>query len=240
MLSDYLERGALAGGVGGVVFGLFVWLVATPLVRVAETYEENGGGHEAAAVPDAVASVTSVLGGVVFGVLLGAAVFGLGYYLLEPSLPGGSDAGSYLLAAAGFVTVSGAPWVALPPQPPGVETALSTDVRLGVYVVMMGIGALACALAWQAYELRTEHPARAAGLGAAALAVVPVVGVLVPTGVVHSRVPAALAAGFRWVTVFGQVLLWLAIAGTHALLLRRSGGQDRTNAPEENGVAVAD
>lgn len=242
MLSSYLERGALAGAVGGVVYGLFLWFVGTPLVHLAERYEESasgGAGHAPApAVPDAVASVTSVLGGVLFGLFLGAFVFGLGYYVLEPSIPGGSDTRSYLLGVAGFVTVSGAPWVVLPPRPPGVEAALSTDVRLGIYVGSMALGALACGLAWSAVRsLRGGDPASAVAIGLAAVVVVPVVGALVPTGVVRSPIPGTLATAFRWATVFGQVTLWLAMASSHAWLLRRSEGLAKTDVVAEGAMA---
>ncbi|SEW28531.1 CbtA family protein [Halobacterium jilantaiense] len=239
MLSTSLERGALAGVAGGLVHGLFVWLVGTPLIRLAETHEHHHGGEPA--VSAAVASVTSVAGGVLFGVVLGVVVFGLAHYVLEPALPDGAGARSLLLGAAGFVTVSGAPWVALPPQPPGVEAALATDVRLGIYVGMMALGALACALAWRAYTAaRDRRWARAAALGAVAVAVLPAAGVLTPPAVAASPVPATLTTAFRWTTVFGQVALWFVLAATHAWLVGRVDDPVEHDALTDDALASAD
>lgn len=222
MIGTELKRGALAGVVGGTVYGCFVALVGTPLITVAETFEEHGHGG-APAVPDTVATITSIGGGVVFGALFGTLVFGLAHYLLDPALPGKADTRSYLLGAFGFVTVSGAPWVALPPRPPGVEAALGTQARLGIYVGMMVLGALACVGVIRAYRrYRNGDLAVALGIGVIAVLVVPVVGTLVPTGIAHSPIPDALAAGFRWTVVFGQVMLWLVLASTHAWLARRA------------------
>lgn len=239
MLSTYLERGALAGAVGGVVYGLFVWLVGTPLIRLAETHEHHHGGEPA--VSAAAASATSVLGGVLFGVVLGVIVFGLVHYFVEPALPRDTGTRSLLLGAAGFVTVSGAPWVALPPQPPGVEAALSTYVRLGVYVGMMALGALTCVLARRTYTASRERDwARSTAFGVAAVSIVPVAGILVPTGVVHNPVPAGLAAAFRWTTVFGQVVLWLVCASTHAWLVGRTTDAADPDSLADDAFASAD
>lgn len=95
MLVDYLVRGAKAGVVAGLAFGLFVAVVANPLVGVAETFEHdghtagNGDHHDAAGATSAVTTgAVSVAGGVLWGLLLGVVAFGAGFYLLEPALPG--------------------------------------------------------------------------------------------------------------------------------------------------------
>lgn len=239
MFSTHLERGALAGAAGGVVYGLFVWLVGTPLIRLAETHEHHHGSEPA--VSAAVASTTSVLGGVLFGAVLGVVVFGAVYYFLEPALPGDTGTRSLLLGAAGFLTVSGAPWVALPPQPPGVEAALATDVRLGIYVGMMALGALTCGLAWRAYTAFGDRRwTRAAALGVAAVALLPAAGVLTPTAVASSPVPATLTTAFQWSTVFGQVALWFVLAAAHAWLVGRVDDPVDHDAPADDAFASAD
>jgi predicted cobalt transporter CbtA len=239
MLSTHLERGTLAGAVGGVVYGLFVWLVGTPLIRLAETYEHHGG-HDPA-VPASVASATSVLGGVLFGVVVGVTLFGLVHYFFEPALPTDPGARSLLLGAAGFFTVSGAPWVALPPQPPGVEAALSSTTRLGIYAGMMVLGALTCILAWRAYTAYGDGRwLRTATLGIVAVTVVPVAGYLTPAAVAHTPVPATLTTAFRWTTVFGQGALWLVLGGTHAWLLGRTDDEPEHDALVDDALASAD
>lgn len=225
MLADYVARGVAAGLVAGAAFAAFVALVGNPLVAGTEAVAsaEAGGAahHGAPVVAGAAAGAASVAAGVALGLLFGAG-FGVAYFFLEPVLPGGTGARSYLLGAAGFVTVSGAPWLVLPPQPAGVEQALPTDVRLAWYAGMMGLGALVCGLAGYAYVRVGRARARPIALAAAALPVallaVPVT--LAPANPVHGAVPDALVVAFRGVVLFGQVAVWAVLAGTHAWLCR--------------------
>jgi predicted cobalt transporter CbtA len=218
-----LKRGAVAGTVAGAAYGLFVALVATPAIAFVETFE---GGHSHSAGVELSAAAPSVLGGVLFGLLLGA-VFGVAYYLLEPALPGAADTRNYLLAAAGFVVVSGAPWLALPPQAPGAEYALGTDVRIAVYAGMMALGALACGLSLVAWR-RAERESAVQRAVAAALPFGLVVGValLAPTAASSGPIPDALATAYRGIVVVGQVLLWIVLASTHAWLLNRTASPE--------------
>lgn len=223
MFYDHLRRGALAGAVGGTAFGLFTAFAVGPLVAAAEHFEGGHGGEAAAQGGEAAhgllgvgaAELTSVLAGAIWGLLLGVAVFGVAYVFLEPALPG-DDLRSYVLGAAGFLTVSGAPWLVLPPQPPGVDQALGTDLRLALYVGMLVAGALACTaaiLAWNRFTGRR----RVAGALAPLLALV-AVAALAPANAVTGPVPASLAAAFRAVVVAGQLGLWALMATVHARL----------------------
>ncbi|NEU58219.1 CbtA family protein [Halorussus sp. MSC15.2] len=223
MFADYVLRGLKAGLVAGLAFGLFVALVGNPMVGFAETagHDHAEHDHADAAVSEHATELVSVAAGVCFGGLLGA-VFGLAYYFLEPGLPGG-DAASYVLAAAGFVTVSGAPWLVLPPRPAGVEQTLGADARLSWYAAMMVAGALTCAFSGYAYrrlESRSGRPAAVAG-AAVPLALLAVSAGFAPANPTHGAVPAGLAASFSGLVVFGQVGLWSVLASGHAWLLRR-------------------
>lgn len=222
MIDEYLKRGLKAGAVGGLVYGLFVAFVGNSLITFAETFEKGHG--EAPAVSAAVTKVVSVGGGVVFGLLLGTVVFGLAYYFLEPAIPGAADTKSYVLAAVGFLTVSGAPWVLLPPQPPGVSQTLPTETRLLWYGIMMGTGAVASGSAIYAYRRISQTlPKSVAAVGAlATLSLIPIVALLAPANSVAGPIPEGLASAFRAVTAAGQVGLWITMASTHAWLTRRS------------------
>ena len=246
MLTGHVLRGAKAGVVAGLAFGLFVALVGNPLVGYAETFEAGGHGG-GPVVSGAVTAVVGIVGGVLFGVLLGAVFLGAGFYFLEPAIPGEGGTKSYVAAAAGFVTVSGAPWLVLPPQPPGVEQSLPVETRLGLYLLGMVAGALACGLSGYAYgRLRVRFGRPVAVVGALApLGLLLVVVPLAPANAVSGPVPGGFADVFRAVTVAGQVGLWLVLAGVHAWLLRRdrSGGSDpdgRSGVAEARGSAAPD
>lgn len=237
MLTSYLVRGAKAGLVGGAVYGLFIALVGNGLVAFAETFEEAGSGHthEAAGpvVPEATTLAVSVLSGVLWGLLLGLVAFGFLYYFLEPMIPGARDTKSYVLGAAGFITVSGAPWLILPPQPPGIEQALGTDTRITWYAIAMVLGALACLLSMYIYNRLSVQRTKAWAIVAAAetfaLLAIPVVAA--PANPVSGPIPEGLAVTFRWMVVFGTVLLWVVLASTHAWLVGRAEGT--TQVPQQ-------
>lgn len=237
MFADYVVRGVGAGLVAGAAFAAFVALVGNPLVAGTEAVAGDAAAHHAApVVPGAVAGAVSVVAGVALGLLYGAG-FGVAYFFLEPVIPGGTGAKSHLLGAAGFVTVSGAPWLVLPPQPAGVEQALPTDVRLAWYAGMMGLGALVCGLAGYAYirVRRTRGMPLAFAAAALPFALLLVPAVLAPANPVHGGVPDALVAAFRGVVLFGQVALWAVLAGAHARLCRRGGS---VASPSERPVSA--
>ncbi|SEH40335.1 Probable cobalt transporter subunit (CbtA) [Halopenitus malekzadehii] len=291
MLAEYLTRGVKAGAVAGLVFGLFVALVAAPTVAFADelghddaaieaggtdattadhTHEEGGhahgddGGHDHAeegghahdaAVSGPVTTVVSIASSALWGVLLGAVVFGAGFYLLEPLLPGapGSGVKQAVLAGIGFITVSGAPWLVLPPRSPGVEASLTISTRLWLYGGMMVLGAISGLLAlWTFDRLRPAEradvaaradvdgrvdadgrdghgrsPALAAAGALAPFGLLVIAAFLAPTTTVESTLPASLSAGLVGMTVFGQLLLWATLAGAHAWLVRRRRGTGR-------------
>ena len=228
MLRSYVERGVLAGTAGGLAFGLFVALVGNPLVghveKLARASEE---GHHAAdgLLSATVTNLVSVGGGILWGLLLGAVVFGVVYYFLEPAIPGEGAARRYVLAGAGFLTVSGAPWLVLPPQPAGVESALATETRIIWYGGMVVAGAVVCLLAGYTYRRLIRRGTRQplAALGALApLALLALPVAIAPTAATASGVPADVALAYRGVVVFGQAGLWFVLASAHAWLQRRS------------------
>ena len=203
--------------------------VANPLVGFADGFADHdhatGDGHDHEGVVSAtVANGASVVAGVLWGVFLGGVVFGVAYYFLEPVIPGTGGTKSYLLAVAGFVTVSGAPWLVLPPQPPGVEAALATETRLLLYSGMMVAGGLVSAASGILYRrLRGSHArSTAAVVAVLPFALLAIPAALSPAAPAEGALPPELAAGLTGLVVFGQALLWLLLAGVHARLHGRS------------------
>lgn len=238
---DSLERGVVAGTVAGGVYGLFTWLVISPFVGYLERGGEGafvGGeaGHEhagdvvseaaaAIAVDGAVTAAISAGGGVLWGVLLGAA-FGAAYYLFEPALPGGGFR-AYVLAGAGFLVVSVAPWTVLPPVTPGAERAYDPAVGTAVYVGLMLLGAVVATASIVAYDRAVATRGRRVGAAAAGipLAGLALLAVASPATTAGGGMPAGLAAAFRWLVVFGQAGVWALIAAGYRRLERRAVGR---------------
>lgn len=150
------------------------------LIAFAETFEKGHG--EAPAVSSTVTKIVSVGGDIVFGLLLGAVIFVLAYYFLEPAISGAADTKNYIVASAGFLTVSGVPWALLPPQPLGVSQTLPAETRLLWCGIMMATGAVATGLAvYDASPYWWELPKSVAATSAlATLTLIPVVALLAP------------------------------------------------------------
>lgn len=218
----HLRRGALAGAVGGVAYGLYTALVGNPLVARAEELAHHGHGHAhgheaegASVVSEGVMHAVSVGSGVALGVLFGLVVFGVAAYLFEPALP--DRGGSYLLGLAGFLAVSGVPWLVLPPAAPGVEPAISTDGALYLYAGLMAVGAVASlACGWTYHRLSTRGTPVAAGAGLLAFAAIVVLAVTAaPSPGYESALPATFEAAYVGVVVVGQLGLWGVTAAAH-------------------------
>ncbi|WP_436346875.1 CbtA family protein [Natronorubrum sp. FCH18a] len=230
MLTDYLERGVLAGAVAGVAYGLYVALVANPLVEYVEGLghehaHEAGHAHDHAAesahaVGETTTALVSVGSGVLWGILLGG-LFAVAFYLLEPALPGSRAVKAVILAGAGFLTVSVAPWLVLPPTAPGAEQTVGTGTRVAIYAGMMVVGALVAAAAILGYD-RTAPRSRLLGVAVGALPVVALVAVVslaTPTVTHHGDLPGNLVTAFQGLTVLSQAALWLVVAGSFSWLL---------------------
>lgn len=236
MIAEYLTRGVKAGLVAGVVFGLFMALVANPLVVYADEVNhdaagaEHGHSHEEADASMAVNKTVSVISSGLWAVLLGGVFFGIAFYFLEPAIPGTGATKSYVMALAGFITVSGAPWLVLPPVSPGVQQSMPVETRLLLYGGMMVLGALACLLAGSVYNRVSDSvgsvPAVIVAAPTFAILAIPVV--LAPTNVVEGVLSPALRTGLIGLFVFGQILLWLTLAAAHAQFRSSDGTQSET------------
>ncbi len=264
MLAAYLTRGVKAGLVAGIVLALFVAIVANPLVvyadetnhAVGESHHEEGshaesahgegghgdGDHSEPAVSLAATKAVSILSSGLWAVLLGGVVFGIAFYFLEPAIPGTGATKSYVLAGAGFVTVSGAPWLVLPPVAPGAEQSLAVDTRLLLYGGMMVAGALTCLLAGYVYKRVSASSGRlVAGLAAVLpFGLLAIPAVLAPTNAVEGALAPELRTGLVGLVVFGQLLVWLALAATHAQLRPGDGAQAGTTSPASEAAIPAD
>jgi hypothetical protein len=268
MFFEYLTRGVSAGLLAGVVFAVFVAAVANPVVgfadqqhhavgesghdhQAAHGHETGGeqtgetgprgaeGGSHATPVSAAVTEIVSVLASGLWAVLLGGVVFGVAFYFLEPAIPGTGATKRYVLAAAGFLTVSGAPWLVLPPAAPGAEQSLAVGTRLPLYAGMMVAGALSSLLAGWLYTRLRDATGRAVAGSVAllSLGVLALPASLAPANAVQGTLAPGLANGVTGLIVFGQALLWLLLATAHAQLSGRGAESPRGAGSTNTAVA---
>lgn len=239
MLYDYLQRGVLAGVVAGLAYGLYVATVANPLTEYvheagAEHGHEHGhdhahGGaehaHEGAehVVSETTTALVSVGSGVLWAILLGG-VFAVALYFLEPALPGREGAKSYVLAGAGFLTVSATPWLVVPPAAPGADHLYGVNARMGIYVGLVALGAVVSAAAILAYQ-RTASRRPAVGAVAAAVPIAATAIALplaAPTVVTQPDVSGDLVTAYQALAALSQAAIWALLAGTFNWLRRRA------------------
>lgn len=251
MLSDYLQRGVLAGVVAGLAYGLYIAFVANPLTEYVHDagHDHAGHGHDHGAgdhghaqegaehvVSETTTALVSVGSGVLWAILLGG-LFAVALYLFEPALPGRDGLESYVLAGAGFLTVSATPWLVVPPAAPGADHLYGVDARIGIYVGLVGLGAVVSAAAILAY--RREAPRNPAlGVLAAAVpiaAVAIVLPLVTPTVVTQPDVAGELVTAYQALAALSQAAIWVLIAGTFNRLRRRAEpAGDATDASDAN------
>ncbi|AEH37643.1 CbtA family protein [Halopiger xanaduensis] len=225
MLYDYLKRGVAAGLVAGLAYGLFVALVANPLSQHVEAVghehaHEHGHAHEHShAVSELTTTVVSVGSGVLWAIFLGG-VFAIALYFLEPALPGRDAAKAYVLAGAGFLTVSATPWLVLPPAAPGAEHLYGVQTRQALYLALVVVGAIVAAASVLAYRRTApRHPLAGVVAGAAPLLAIGIaLPLLTPTTVTHSGLSADLVAAYQGIVVLSQAALWALLAGAFGRL----------------------
>ncbi|RKD97383.1 CbtA family protein [Halopiger aswanensis] len=252
MLYDYLKRGVAAGVVAGLAYGLFVALVANPLSQYVETVghehaHEHGHAHDHShAVSELTTTVVSIGSGVLWAIFLGG-VFAIALYFLEPALPGRDTVKAYVLAGAGFLTVSATPWLVLPPAVPGAEHLYGVQTRQALYVALVVVGAIVAAVSILAYKRTApRHPLAGVVAGAVPLLAVGItLPLLTPTTVSHPGLSADLVAAYQGVVVLSQGALWALLAGTFGWLHGRdsaattdvTAGMPRESATRDDRVA---
>lgn len=219
---SYCKRGVTAGSIAGMGYGTLMAAVGNPLTRYVDAVAHHDHSHEAApVVSETTTALVGIGSGVLWGIFLGAA-FGVVYYLLEPSLPGTEGTRPYVLAGAGFLTVSVAPWLALPPTAPGMEQQLTTTPRLVLYGGMMLAGGALAVFGIGVYTKLAPRRRVAGGLvGLAPIVVaIAVVPQLTPAAASAGDLPGTLVVTYQGMIVSSQAGLWLVLAGGYSWLAR--------------------
>lgn len=232
MIYEYLQRGVIAGVIAGIAYGVFMATVGNPLSEYIHDHgHDHGHGHDhthshahdhAHAVSETVTAIVSVGSGMLWAIFLGG-IFAIALYVFEPALPGREAGSAYLIAAAGFFSVSVTPWLALPPAAPGAENAYGIDTRLAMYVALIGLGVVVSAVSIVAYK-RTTSRNRVLGLVSGSvpiIATVIVVPLATPTIVTHPELSGTLVSAFQATVFLSQAAIWVLIAAVFNWLRRR-------------------
>lgn len=236
MIQEYCRRGVVAGAIAGIAYGIFMAVVGNPLAAYMENLAVQGHDHAGQHIWDTTALV-SVGSGVLWGIFLGGA-FAVAYYFLEPTLPGTDTVKPYVLAGAGFLTVSVTPWLVLAPTAPGAEKALGMEPRLLIYGGSMVAGAALAALSIAVYRTlstRRRDIAAVAGLAPVAVAVL-VLGQVTPTIISSGEIPETLFAAYQGLVALSQAALWLLLAASYNWLSRRGAAESGTTTGDPTGV----
>ena len=243
MIYEYLQRGVASGAVAGIAYGIYMMFVGHPLSEYVHDagHDHGAHAHENAghAVSETTTAIVSAGSGLLWAILLGG-VFALALYFLEPALPGPDGVKTYVLAGAGFLTVSAVPWLVLPPAAPGAEQLYAVESRLAMYLGLVVLGAITAAAAIVAYKRAAD---RSIGLGVVAgavpiLAVVIVVPLATPTITTHPELSGELVSAYQALAALSQAAIWLLIAGTfNALRRRTSRFEDEPTPPDAEALA---
>ncbi|WP_306059057.1 CbtA family protein [Natronococcus wangiae] len=230
---EYLRRGVLAGVVAGLAYGSFVAFVANPFGEYLRHARHDHVHEHARGVSETTAAVVSVGSGVLWAIFLGG-VFALALYVLEPALPGRGTASAFVLAGAGFLTVSVTPWLVLPPAAPGAEQLYGVETRLAIYAGLVALGAVVSAVAIVTYAYAApRHPALGVVAGGVPIVTVAIVlPWLTPTIVTHPGLPGELVSAYRGMVVLSQAAIWATLAAAVGWLQRRDRAPDTAESNE--------
>lgn len=231
-LGSVLRAAVLAGLIAGVAASIFHLLLAEPVIDRAIELEEqrsaaSGASPETPLVSRAVQKVGLVVGLLVYGAIWGL-FFGVAYRLLERHVDARS-VGVRGSLAAGLVGWSVAlfPFLKYPANPPGVGDPATIAQRQALYfgfvalsvvgvVLALGVRSVVASVKAAAETERVSWPV-ALGVYVFYLAVL---YALMPADLDPGEMPARLVWTFRGVSFAGLVLFWVVLAVAFTRLAR--------------------
>jgi predicted cobalt transporter CbtA len=224
---DFLIRGLLAGLLAGLAAFGVAYVLGEPSVRAAiaieqagEEHADHGHVHAGTAEPAAADEVPRSLqstAGLLTGILVGGVTFGglvgvLSALALVRLGRLGIRATTLTIAGIGFVAIYAAPFLAYPPNPPGVGRAETIGYRTAVYFLMTAISLIAAITAIMVgRRMARRWGAWHGGLAAVGgYLVVTLVAMALMPGIneVPDGFPATLLFNFRVASFATQLTLW--------------------------------
>jgi hypothetical protein len=223
----FLIRGLLAGLLGGLAAFAVAYVVGEPSVRAAIAIEQAGEEHandgharagtaEPAAaeeVPRSLQSTAGLLTGtLVGGVTIGGLVGVLSALALGRLGRLGIRATSLTIAGIGFLAIYAVPFLAYPPNPPGVGRSETIGDRTALYFLMMAISVIAAITAIMVGRRMARHwgawYAGLAAVGGYLLVTLAAVAMMPGINEVPAGFPAQVLFDFRIASFATQLTLW--------------------------------
>ena len=218
-LLPVLGVSVLVGLLAGLTSATLQTVTGEPLVRDAIAIEEAAGQDHVAGEPELVSrSVQSGFGlfaalglaGVAFGVLFALAFWGLRFGRPDPFRR------ALVAGAILFGSLTLAPWLKYPPNPPAVGDPATIDRRQALYVSLialsLALSLLAAALAGRLRRDGWPEPRRLAAVGLAVVVPLAVALALLPPAPDPVDVPATLIWRFRLASLGGNAVLWAVLS----------------------------
>jgi len=231
-LRGVIALALVVGFVAGLASALLLTVTGEPLVRAAIAIEAargaGGAEHEPELVTRSVQSGAGLfaamgLAGTAFGLLLALAFWGL-RHVQPPPFRRALWAGAIL-----FGSITLAPWLKYPPNPPGVSDPDTLGPRQGLYVSLIALSLALClvaaALAGLLQRRGWPGPRRAAAVGAATVLAFGIALALLPPAPDPVDAPATLIWRFRLASLGGNALLWALLSAGFGLVVAEVGSR---------------
>jgi predicted cobalt transporter CbtA len=223
---NFLVRGLLAGLLAGIAAFGVAYFIGEPPVDAAIALEHAHADGATAPVPRSLQATFGLLTGTaVLGVSLGGLVGVLSAMALGRFGAASARATALGVTAAGFVVVSLVPFLAYPPNPPGVGSADTIGQRSVAYFLLLLVSLVAAAAAL--LLRRALHRslggwyATLAAIGAYLVLVVAAVVLRPDLAQVSAGYPANLLYDFRMASLLTTVTLWAVLGVVLADLVDR-------------------
>ena len=216
-----LRRGAAAGLTGGLLAGLFGFLLAEPVmdraVRLEAAREAASGVHAVEVFSRSTQHAGFVVATAVTGLALGVVVGVLSALLHRDDRRAWPHA--LELAAGGFFGLTVVPFLRYPPNPPGVGDPATIDQRTHLYLSCLVIGVVGVVLAGLvARNLAAWRPPHRQLAVVGILVATVALAFVLPADQDSLLVPAGLLWQFRVLSLATLALLWGALGVTFGLL----------------------
>jgi predicted cobalt transporter CbtA len=233
-LGSVLIAALLAGVAAGLFVAAFHQLATEPVLQRAIDLEAalnkaSGQPVESELFSRSTQHLGLFIGYLLYGIGLGS-LFGVVANLLPvlTRAPFSVKQGVGLVLASCW-TVGVFPQLKYPANPPGVGTAASIDFRQEVYLAILLLSILGTLLAVIAYQALgkvskdwQQPRMRILLVTGLYLLYIGILYVSLPSYADPVRLPSDLMMSFRWLSVTGDILFWLALGSCFVLFLGRS------------------